>query len=103
LPLADVITMDEDAFQETFVDNQIAMRERNAIRRNAVVAAGSTRLGSALPAITEAIKDPDPMIRQHGLWALARIRGPAARSILEKALRTEEETCIRAEVKTLLD
>lgn len=103
LPLADVITMDEDAFQKTFVDNQIAMRERNAIRRNAVVAAGSIRLDSALPAITEAIEDPDPMMRQHGLWALARIKGPAARSTLERALRTETDTCIRAEIKTLLD
>jgi epoxyqueuosine reductase len=103
LPLADVIGMGEDAFQKTFAGNQIGMRERNAIRRNAVVAAGSIRLDTALPAITQAIEDPDPMIRQHSLWALARIRGPAARSTLERALKTEAETCIRDEIKTLLD
>jgi epoxyqueuosine reductase len=103
LPLGDIVRMDEATFKATFAGNQIGMRERNAIRRNAIVAAGSVRARTLLPEITDAAGDPDPMIRQHSLWAAARIEGPAARSRLEVALRAEKETSVITEIKTLLD
>jgi epoxyqueuosine reductase len=103
LPLADVITMDEKRFLHMFAANQIGRREPNAIRRNAIVAAGSIRSEALLPAIVETVRDPDPMIRQHGLWAFARIKGTAARPMLERALEAETDAVVRTEIKTLLD
>ena len=67
------------------------------------MAAGSTRSDTLLTVITDAAGDPDPMIRQHSLWAAARIEGSAARSRLEGALKAETETSVITEIKSLLD
>ena len=76
IPLSDVIPITEKDFETRFADNQIGMRERNAIRRNAIVAAGNSRSKTFLPLLEECTHDDDPMIREHSLWALDKITGP---------------------------
>jgi epoxyqueuosine reductase len=103
LPLRDVLLMDERQFQSRFAENQIGMREPNAIRRNAVIAAGNSQSPRFLSLLTTLATEPDYVIRQHSLWAIWRIRGPASRSLLESVLRTEKVPAITDEIKTLLD
>jgi epoxyqueuosine reductase len=103
IPLEEVIKMDGDGFQKRFANNQIGMRETNAIRRNAVVAAGNSGLETFLPTLTECACEPDPMMRQHSLWAIARILGQASRNILARALAVERDPQVWAETKSLLD
>lgn len=103
IPLAEILAMDDTGFHRRFANNQIGMREPAVIRRNAIVAAGNSCLDSFVPPLTRLIGDPDPMIRQHSLWALAKILGPAARSLLERSLGNEPDPLVRGEIKSLLD
>ncbi len=103
LPLAGVMSMDETTFRATFANNQIGRRERNVIRRNAVIAAGSSRSEALLPALTMCTGDPDPMIRQHSMWAVFKIKGRSAGPMLARALKREDDPQVIAELKTLLD
>jgi epoxyqueuosine reductase len=103
LPISEVLGMDDPAFRKRFCNNQIGMRELAAIKRNAVIAAGNSGIGSFMPALATLARDPDPMIRQHSLWALAKIGGGQVRSLLARALATEPEAAVQSEIKTLLD
>ena len=90
-------------FEERFRQNQIGMRERNTIRRNAIVAAGNSRSETLIDALTICARDGDPMVRQHALWAIWRIRGEAAGPALAKALEVETDPSVVHEINTLLD
>ena len=103
VPLAEMLLIDEQRFLARFGDNQIGMRERNAIRRNAIIAAGNSRSANLVNQLSACCEDHDPEIRQHALWALFRIGGSSARPQLERALRSETDVTVNAEIKTLLD
>jgi epoxyqueuosine reductase len=103
IPLAEMLLIGDSEFEERFRNNQIGMRERNTLRRNAIVAAGNSRSDIFVDALTGCAEDPDPMVRRHALWAIWRIEGRAATALFDRALRTEPETSIREEIKTLLD
>jgi epoxyqueuosine reductase len=103
VPLVEVLEMDEPAFGIRFRDNQIGMREPDAIRRNAVIAAGNSGQASLIPVLERLGAHSDPMIRRHSLWALARLdRGEAGR-ILKKAVEAEPDPGVADEIKSLLD
>ena len=103
IPLAEVMHMNQREFDTRFGDNQIGMCERNAIRRNAILAAGNSGMEAFLPALETCATDPDRLIRRYSLWAMQRIRGLAAQSRLREALATEQDEDFRAELQTLLD
>jgi epoxyqueuosine reductase len=103
VPLRAMLDMDAAGFQAKFLNNQIGMREPNAIKRNAIIAAGNSGLDSLLPPLRALTEDPDPMIRLHSLWAVARLAGSRARTLLQKALRSETEPQVLDEIKSLLD
>jgi epoxyqueuosine reductase len=103
VPLADMLCMSEDEFRVRFSDNQVGYRDLNAIRKNAIVAAGNSRSDAFVPLLEACAGDPDPVIRQHSLWALVRIRGGGARPVLDRALGSEDDDDVRSEIKTLLD
>jgi epoxyqueuosine reductase len=75
IPLTQAIPITEEEFEVRFADNQIGMRERNAVRRNAIIAAGNSRCRTFLTLLEACTKDEDPMIREHSLWAVAKITG----------------------------
>jgi len=103
VPLDEVIRMREREFARRFDNNQIGRRQCNAIRRNAVIAAGHSGLESLAEPVESCLNDPDPMIRGHAVWALAKIRGPEARRAVERALSREWDPIVRQEAAGVLD
>jgi epoxyqueuosine reductase len=47
--------------------------KRRGLLRNVCVALGNVAGPEALPALARAATDPEPLIQEHALWALARI------------------------------
>ncbi|MGD9402015.1 MAG: tRNA epoxyqueuosine(34) reductase QueG [bacterium] len=103
VPLAEVIGMGEADFTRKFEGNQIGMRDANAIRRNAIVAAGNSGARALAGPLTACLNDLDPMIRGHAAWALAALTGGDARPALESLLKSEWEPEARKETQTALD
>lgn len=57
----------------------------------------------AVPALAEALRDPDdPVVRGHAAWALGRIGGSAARAALQAARRSEEDPQVLEEIQAAL-
>ena len=49
------------------------------LKRNAAVTLGNIGTGDDVEVLTRALEDPEPLVREHAAWALARIRSAGAR------------------------
>jgi len=104
IPLIPLLTITQEEFQDYFAYNQIAMRPREAIKRNAVLALGNIGDPRAVvPLIRVLQEDDSSMVRGHTAWALGKIGGEKAKLALEKFLKTEENGEVREEIINALE
>lgn len=73
--LAEVMALDEKAFRDRFDGTPVMRAKRRGLLRNAAVALGNSGDRSALPALEKAMRDKDPLIREHAMWAIGQVRG----------------------------
>ncbi len=91
IPLIPLLQITEEEFQNYFAYNQIAMRPKEAIKRNAVLALGNIGDTRAVVPLIEVLQEGDnSIIRGHTAWALGKIGGKKAKFALEKALKIEK-------------
>jgi epoxyqueuosine reductase len=75
LPLPLLLGMTEEDFRGRFKGTALKRPKRQGLLRNAAVALGNRKDPAAVPALTRALSDPAPLVREHAAWALARIAG----------------------------
>lgn len=100
--LLDLIALDDDEFRERFRDSPIQRAKRRGLLRNVAVALGNWGDPAAVPALTRALHDHEPLIRGHAAWALGQIESAHARRTLEKALVMEADGHVQDEIKAAL-
>jgi epoxyqueuosine reductase len=100
--LLPLLALDEEGFRERFRHSPIKRAKRRGLLRNVCVALGNLGDPVALPALIEALGDPEPLVRGHAAWALGRIGGDAARSALAEALGRESVLEVRGELRYAL-
>lgn len=72
--LRDFLALDDASFRTLFAKSPIKRIKRPAFLRNVCVALGNTGSPADLPALETAAADPEPLIAEHALWAMAEIR-----------------------------
>jgi epoxyqueuosine reductase len=72
--LLDLLELDEEEFQRRFARSPILRAKRRGLLRNVCVALGNAGNPRAAPALTRALEDAEPLVRDHAAWALERIR-----------------------------
>jgi epoxyqueuosine reductase len=100
--LPELVTLDEAGFAARYAATAVARAGRRGLVRNAAVALGNTGNPQAVPALTTAMADADPLVRRHAAWALGRIGGAAARRALEAARRREPSDDTQDEIDAAL-
>jgi len=104
IPLIPLLQFTEEEFQHYFSFNQIAMRPKEAIKRNAVLALGNIGDPRAVIPLIKVLREEDnPMLRGHTAWALGKIGGEKAKLALEKVLKNEEDREVREEIINALE
>jgi len=71
--LVDVLAMDEARYESEFTGTAMRRATRSGLRRNAAIVLGNRGDDAALPALLEALRDEDPVVRGHAAWAIGRI------------------------------
>jgi len=71
-----IVAMDEPTFRERYSGTALMRAKWEGMRRNACIVLGNRRQASAVAVLQRALGDPDPVVRSHAQWALARISGP---------------------------
>ena len=72
--LLELLSLDEQGFRERFRHSPIRRTKRRGLLRNVCVALGNIGDLRALPALRRAARsDPEPLVREHAAWAVARL------------------------------
>ena len=97
--LIPLLRLSEEEFRRRFPGSPVLRAKRRGFVRNVAVALGNVRSHEALPALVQALDDPEPLIRGHVAWALGRIGSLRARDALEDRLRREDDREVRTEIE----
>jgi epoxyqueuosine reductase len=71
--LLELLALDDASFRTRFKGSPILRTKRRGLLRNVCVALGNVAGLEALPDLARAATDPEPLIQEHALWAIARI------------------------------
>ena len=88
VPLRDYLALDEVQFRTVFLGSPIKRIKRRGFLRNVCVALGNTGDAEDLPALQRISFDSEPLIAEHAIWAINRIR--------ERLVRRQETTSATA-------
>lgn len=101
--LAAELALTPQAFNRNFKGSPIKRSKRRGYLRNITVALGNNADHQAVPALVQALKDIEPLIRSHAAWALGRIGGAEALQALQRAGRLEKDPAVLAEIQAALE
>jgi epoxyqueuosine reductase len=100
--LIELMSMDDHQWDEFSRGSPIRRAKRAGFLRNVAVALGNWRSQDAVPVLTAALGDPDPLVRGHAAWALGQIGSKAARAALRNKVQAESDDFVRDELEAAL-
>jgi epoxyqueuosine reductase len=72
--LAEELTLTSQGFNNKFKDSPLKRAKRRGYLRNVAVAAGNSEKTELLPALGQAQKDDEALVREHAQWAMTQIK-----------------------------
>ena len=100
--LIDLMSMTEAEWDEFSRGSAIRRAKREGFLRNVAVALGNAADPDAVPVLSTALRDLEPLVRGHAAWALGQIGGEAATAELRDALTLECDRWAREEIMAAL-
>ena len=73
LDLIELLQLDEAGFKTRFAGTPMLRTKRRGLLRNVCVALGNVGDENALPALSKASQDHEPLIAKHARWAIEHI------------------------------
>ena len=73
--LLELLSLDEPGFLRRFNGSPLLRAKRRGLLRNVCVALGNIGDESALPALSRASEDAEPLVAEHARWAVEQIKG----------------------------
>jgi epoxyqueuosine reductase len=100
--LIELLSIDEEEFRRRFRGSPIVRAKRRGFLRNVAVALGNNAGPQAVPALTHALNDQEPLVRGHVAWALGRIGSSEGLAALRQKLLSEENPEVKTEIEEAL-
>jgi epoxyqueuosine reductase len=69
----ELLSLTEEEFRRRFRGTALTRARRGGLLRNAALVLGNAGDPRALPALRQALDDPEPLVREAAAWAVARI------------------------------
>jgi epoxyqueuosine reductase len=95
--LIELMQLDDEGFRSRFRKSPVKRIKRRGLLRNVAVALGNSGQMEAVPVLTQALSDPEPLIRSHAVWALGELLGQGALRLFEQHLSGENDAEVLAE------
>ncbi len=100
--LTDLLEMSETEWDELTRGSAIRRARHTGLLRNVAVALGNQKSAAAVPALTRALRNAEPLVRGHVAWALGRIGTAAAVDALQIARQSEVDRDVQQEITLAL-
>jgi epoxyqueuosine reductase len=94
--------LDEERWDAFSRGSAIRRAGRAGFARNVCVAIGNWGSEEAIPVLSLALADPEPLVRKHAAWALGRVGEDSTRAVLRTRLPLEDDVGVREEVRKAL-
>jgi epoxyqueuosine reductase len=98
----ELLSLGEAEFRDRFRHTPLARPKRSGILRNAAIVLGNRGDSRAVPALTRALHDSEPVIRGAAAWALGRLGGADATAALQARLLIETDAEVQVEIRQAL-
>ena len=92
------LNLTPQTFNQKFKGTPLKRSKRRGYLRNLAVALGLRRDPGDIPALSNALSDPESLIRQHAAWALGQIGGAEAYAALAAAEKIESDAQVQQEI-----
>ncbi len=69
----DILGMTQPEFSAAFKGSPMKRAKLRGLKRNAAVVLGNVGTVEDVPVLEQALDDPEPLVREHAAWALARL------------------------------
>jgi len=99
--LMDLIQLDAEGFRERFRKSPVKRIKRRGLLRNVAIALGNLGSPEAVPHLTRLLKDPEPLIRAHCVWALGEILGEKSLPVFADTLADETDPWVLEEIQRI--
>ena len=96
--LTELLEMTDAEFVRRFQGTPVMRAKRTGMQRNACIALGNLGHAAAIPALARALRQAESLVRQHAAWALGRIGGPQAATVLSDAAAAETDPAVAEEI-----
>jgi len=96
------VALDEAAWDSFSRGSPIRRSGRAGFARNVCVGLGNWGSPEAVPVLSAALSDPDPLVRSHAAWALGRVGSAEARAALSSRLAVESDKSVEEELRAAL-
>jgi epoxyqueuosine reductase len=93
-----LLRMSEDDFQQRFGHTPLARPGRAGLLRNACIVLGNAGDARAEPVLTQALHDPEPLVRGAAAWALGRLGGSDTADCLRSHMASETDPSVIEEI-----
>jgi epoxyqueuosine reductase len=90
--------LDEAAWDALSRGSAIRRAGRAGFARNVCVGLGNWGSPEAVPVLTSALSDPEPLVRAHAAWALGRVGSAEARAAMSSRASVESDESVRSEL-----
>ena len=94
--------LDERRWDSFSRGSAIRRAGRAGFARNVCVGLGNWGSPEAVPVLTSALSDPEPLTRAHAAWALARVGSTEAEQALSSRLPIEGDEAVASEIRAAL-
>ena len=93
------MALDPEAWEAFSRGSAIRRAGRAGFARNVCISLGNWGSHEAIPVLTRALTDPEPLVRRHAAWALGRMGGEASCEALAAAASSEEDAAVLEELE----
>jgi epoxyqueuosine reductase len=96
----EILAMTQEEFSRAFSKSPMKRAKLRGLKRNAAVVLGNVGSDDDAPALVAALSDPEPLVRRHAAWALARMGSPEALEALRAAESCESDSSVLDEIRS---
>ena len=96
------LLMTETEFEHRFRNTPLERTGRATLARSAAIVLANLREGTALEALSKALEDSTPIVREAAAWALGEFADPSSRAALEDQLVREKLDWVRVRLEQSL-
>ena len=108
--LIELMGMSQEEFSRRFRNSPVKRTKRRGLLRNVAVALGNWGSPEAVPVLSDALSDEEPLVRGHAGWALGRIASGSDSTevvaqvgdVLAARLFVEDDAWVREEISLAL-